>query len=174
MEYWLATVARSLFGQRPELICSKAIWMAGALELARRTLDGRRESGAFLLGRHGRPSRIERFVFYDDIDPGALSTGIVVIDGRQLGKLWKLCRDMGLDVVADVHVHPGDFRQSPSDKANPVIAEVNHLALILPDFASGTNLPGRIGVYRYRGSRRWSDESDRVFPPFHVGFYAWC
>lgn len=174
MEFWLATVARSLLGQRPELICDRSTWREGSHELSRRTLGGRRESGAFLLGRRGSPSRIEQFVFYDDIDPGALSTGIVVIDGRQLGKLWAICRASGLNVVADVHVHPGDFRQSPSDKANPIIAERNHLALILPDFATGSNLPGKIGVHRYLGGRHWSDESDRWFPPFHVGFYAWA
>lgn len=78
-----------------------------------------------------------------------------------------------MTVVADVHVHPGSFRQSPSDKANPIIAKANHLALILPDFAEGSNLPGRIGVHCYLGNRRWRDESDRLFPPFHVGTYLW-
>ena len=174
MEYWLATAARSLFGRRPELICDTATWREGTRELALRTNAGRRESGAFLLGSRGAPSKINRFVFYDDIDPGALATGIVLIDGRKLGKLWKLCRDSGLDVVADVHVHPGSFRQSPSDMANPIIAEQGHLALILPDYARGDNLPGNIGVHRYLGNRKWHDESDRTFPPFHVGFYAWA
>lgn len=173
MGYWLATVARSLLGRRPELICERALWDAGTCELRLRTNGGRRESGAFLLGKRGSPSRIERFVFYDDIDPGALRTGIVLIDGRLLGGLWKICRASGLDVVADVHIHPGAYHQSASDKANPVIAEKNHLALILPDYARGSNLPGRIGVHRYLGNRRWRDESDRRFTPFHVGWYAW-
>ena len=173
MGYWLATVARSLLGQRPDLICDRAVWEAGVAELARRTLGGRRESGAFLLGERGSPSRIERFVCYDEIDPAALDTGIVLIDGRKLGDLWKICREHQLDVVADVHVHPGSYRQSPSDKANPIIAERNHIALILPDFAKGSNLPGSIGVHRYLGNRQWRDESNHFFPPFHVGRYAW-
>lgn len=173
MAYWLATVARSLLGQRPELICDRGVWDTGAAELRRRTNGGRRESGAFLLGFKGTPSTIRQFIFYDDIDPGALDSGIVLIDGRRLGALWKICRDMGMSVVADVHVHPGSFRQSPSDKANPIIAESNHLALILPDFARGSNLPGHIGVHRYLGNRRWRDESDRHFPPFHVGKFLW-
>lgn len=142
-------------------------------ELHRRTNRGRRESGAFLLGVPGSPATIRQFVFYDDIDPEALKTGIVMIDGRRLGALWKICRDSALKVVADVHVHPGSFRQSPSDQANPIIAEPNHIALILPDFAQGTNLPGRIGVHRYLGNCRWRDESDHLFPPFHVGTYLW-
>lgn len=173
MGYWLATVARSLLGRRPELICEPAVWQPGVVELGRRTLGGHRESGAFLLGTRGAPSRIERFVFYDDIDPGSLETGIVLIDGRKLGALWAICRQSGLEVVADVHVHPGSFRQSASDQANPIIAEKNHLALILPEFATGSNLPDAIGVHRYLGNRRWRDESNRWFPPLHVGWYAW-
>lgn len=173
MGFWLASVARTLLGQRPELLCDGAVWTAGTVELGRRTLNGRRESGAFLLGKRGSPSRIERFVYYDDIDPNALDTGIVLIDGRLLGALWKLCRETGLDVVADIHVHPCGYGQSASDQANPIIAEKGHLALILPDFARGSNLPGAIGVHRYLGNRRWRDESARLFPPFHVGWYLW-
>lgn len=173
MAYWLATLARSLLGRRPEVICSHALWDECTSELARRTLGRRRESGAFLLGRDGTPAVIERVVYYDDIDPGALDTGIVVIDGRRLGALWTICREAGLAVVADVHVHPGSYRQSPSDQANPIIPTRNHIALILPDFASGSNLPGHIGIHRYLGNRRWRDESERWFPPFHVGAYAW-
>lgn len=168
MASWLATVARALLGRRPELVCDQEVWLQGVRELARRTLNGRRESGAFLLGARGRPSRIIRFVFYDDIDPRALETGIVIIDGRKLGDLWKLCRETKLAVVADVHVHPAGYQQSPSDKANPIIAEVNHLALILPNFATGSNMPGDIGVHRYLGGRRWRDESQRFFLPFQV------
>ncbi|MGQ0589113.1 MAG: hypothetical protein ACT4N8_06220 [Sphingosinicella sp.] len=173
MGYWSATLARSLLGRRPELICEPAIWEDGVAELARRTLGGHRESGAFLLGEKGSPRRIHRFVYYDDIDPNALDTGIVLINGRLLGDLWKICREEKLEVVADVHVHPGCYRQSASDKANPIIPEADHLALILPNFAEGSNLPGAIGVHRYLGNRRWRDESERWFPPFHMGWYAW-
>lgn len=171
MAYWLATVARSLLRQRPELICDRKTWDAGTAELRRRTNGRSRESGAFLLGDKGKPSVVKKFVFYDDIDPSALNTGIVFMDGRRLGALWKICRNSGLNVVADIHVHPGSFRQSPSDKANPIIAESDHLALILPNYAEGSNLPGSIGVHRYMGNRLWNDESDQFFPPFHVGKY---
>jgi hypothetical protein len=173
MGYWLATVARTLLARRPELICDRRTWLSGVQELQRRTLGGRRESGAFLLGKRGATATIQRFVFYDDIDPNALDSGIVIIDGRKLGDLWKLCRESQMAVVADVHVHPEGYGQSPSDKDNPIIAEVGHIALILPHFAEGSNMPGEIGVHRYLGNRCWSDESRHVFPPFHVGWYGW-
>jgi hypothetical protein len=141
------------------------------LELRRRAA-GVRESGAFLLGRKGRAThRIERFVYYDDIDPTCFRNGIVEFDGRKLGTVWRLCRDFDLDVVADVHVHPGGHGQSSSDQANPIMAEVGHLALILPDFAARRVNPGGIGIYQYLGSRRWTDLSTSGSRAFHVGWW---
>lgn len=169
----ILTLARFVTGARPDLICSSDIWAAGMAELRRRS-GGRRESGAFLLGTKGGTRRIREFVFYDDLDPEALSTGIVVIDGRRLGALWDYCRRSGLEVVADVHVHPSGFGQSRSDRDNPVIAEIGHKAIIIPDFASGATAPGGIGVYEYLGSRRWRDDSRRHLSPLHIGWWpAW-
>ena len=166
----IATLARVAFGPRPDLLCHAAVWNAGVAELRRRT-GGRRESGAFLLGSVGKTRRIEEFVFYDDIDPNALETGIVVIDGRRLGDLWTHCRKTGRRVVADVHVHPGGFQQSESDQANPIMAEIGHIAIILSDFAARAIQPGGIGVHEYLGSRRWRDRSHDNPSPFHVGWW---
>ena len=166
----IATLARFVLGPSPEIFCANEVWSAGVAELNRRTY-GRRESGAFLLGSKRKARRIEEFVYYDDIDPHALDTGIVRIDGRRLGDLWDYCRAVGREVVADVHVHPGGFCQSPLDKANPVIAEIGHMAVILPDFASGATGPGDIGVYQYLGDRKWCDRSRERRSPFHVGWW---
>lgn len=166
----IATLARIVFGPRPEILCDAAVWNEGVAELCRRA-GGRRESGAFLLGSNRKGRRIEEFVFYDDIDPDALNTGIVEIDGRRLGDLWTHCRKTGRKVVADVHVHPGGFDQSQSDQANPIMAEVGHIAIILPDFAARATHPGGIGVHEYLGSRRWRDRSRERPSPFHVGWW---
>lgn len=166
----IATLARSVFGPWPEVLCQAEVWRAGVAELRRRAF-GQRESGAFLLGSNGRARRIEEFVYYDDIDPRALETGIVRIDGRRLGVLWAHCRETRREVVADIHVHPGGFRQSESDMANPVIAEVGHVAIILPHFAAQATMPGGIGVYEYLGDRRWRDRSFERASPLHVGWW---
>jgi proteasome lid subunit RPN8/RPN11 len=133
---------------------------------------GKRESGAFLLGTiKGRVRRIEQFLFYDDVDPTCFAHGIVEFDGSKFGVIWQKCRDDKQTVVADVHVHPGHYGQSASDKHNPMIAEVGHLAVIVPDFAARARLPGKIGVHEYLGARNWCDRSalgDRVF---HVGWW---
>ncbi len=111
------------------------------------------------------------FALYDDIDPACLDTGIVRFDGRHFGKLWSLCAEKGLRVVADVHVHPGGAGQSASDRAYPMIAQAGHIALILPRFAKPP-LPRRdVGLYCYLGGKRWNAVpagERRSF--FHIGF----
>lgn len=168
----IATLARRIFGPPPEVLCSTGVWRAGVEELRRRA-GGRRESGAFLLGTQDGTRRIEEFVFYDDIDPNALKSGIVVIDGRRLGDLWAHCRKTERVVVADVHVHPDGFGQSSSDRANPIMAEVGHIAIILPHFAARKTGPRGIGVYEYLGSRQWEDRSFDRPSPLHVGWWPW-
>jgi len=161
MRSLLSMLTGWLVGPPPKLRCQNRIWAKGVRELARRTLGERRESGAYLLGRARADGSKEilDFVFYDDIDPQALSTGIVTIRETALPKVWEICRARGYGVVADVHVHPGGFGQSASDQAGPVMPRAGHLALILPDFARGKPMPGTIGIYEFLGAGRWSDLS---------------
>ena len=121
MTFSMRAIIRGFVAPEHRLSCSKAVWQQGLVELGRRG-QGRRESGAFLLG-HQRGTRrsISRFVFYDDLDPHCLDTGIVVFDGAGFGPLWALCRETGLRVVADVHTHGGrgPARQSHLDREGP-------------------------------------------------------
>jgi hypothetical protein len=147
----------------PRLRCRRQVWDTGVRELARRTLGERRESGAYLLGRH-RPDGgrdILEFVFYDDIDPDALATGIVTIRQTALPRLWEICRTRGFGVVADVHVHPVGYGQSQSDHDNPVMPRAGHIALILPNFARKNPVPGSIGMYEFLGNGAWSEHSQK-------------
>jgi hypothetical protein len=105
--------------------------------------------------------RIRDFIFYDDIDPHSLDSGIVHFHGACLPKLWEICREKGYGVVADVHVHPGSYGQSASDQADPVMPRAGHFAVILPDFARRGVTPGEIGQYEYMGAGQWSDHSAR-------------
>lgn len=144
----------------PRLRCPRSVWVAGVRELERRTLGGQRESGAFLLGHdRGRHKEISEFVFYDDIDPNALSTGIVKFAGNKLPVLWEHCRKRGYGVVADVHVHPLGYGQSPSDQADPVMPRAGHLAIIIPHFARRETEPGGIGLYEFLGRGKWANHT---------------
>ena len=169
MACWLRTVWRVARGNRPRLVCSRSVWNEGVNELRRRSAAWR-ESGAFLLGTvRGHRRRVEGFLFYDDVDPHCFARGIVEFDGRKLGLVWRRCREEGRTVIADVHVHPGSYHQSESDRHNPIIAEPGHLALIIPQFAAAARMPGGIGIYEYLGARQWRDHSAQGAGIFRVG-----
>lgn len=157
MNFSIAQTINRLLAPRHELSCSWLLWQRLARQLRERGRNATRESGAFLLGRQldGGPARIVDFVLYDDLDPRSLDTGIIRFDGKYFGKLWAICRERGLTVVADVHVHPAGSGQSPSDRAHPMISQAGHLALILPDFARAPILRERVGIYRYLGDGNW-------------------
>jgi hypothetical protein len=167
----LRTLLRSAVGQKPKLICDSGLWNCAVDELRIRSA-GKRESGAFLLGKiEGGMRKVRRFLFYDDVDPACFANGIVEFDGGRFGFVWEMCRQLNLVVVADVHVHPCGFGQSSSDRHNPMIPEPGHIALILPHFAARTSMPGGIGIYEYCGFRHWRDHSsfgDRIF---HIGWW---
>lgn len=167
--------AMSLFAPEHRLSCAASRWRAGMAELRRRG-RGERESGAFLLGDRESPGGVERrrilhFAYYEDLDPTCLESGIVVFDGAGYGPLWRMCRESGLAVVADVHTHPGAAWQSDADRRHPMVAMPGHFAIIVPDFARRNPDLARIGLYEYLGAHQWRDHSgasaQRVF---HVGF----
>lgn len=160
-----------MFPPRP-LNCRRGLWLQ-TLKTLRERGRGERESGGFLLGRvRGEARTIEAFLPYDDVDPDALR-GIIMFDGSKMDVVWDLCARRGLQVVADVHTHPGrGFGQSQTDNDNPMIPEVGHVALIVPNYADATYLPGRIGIFEYRGRRQWIDRSDRGSRYFAVRRFA--
>jgi hypothetical protein len=171
MNFSIPEITRRLFAPQHELSCSWWLWRRMAKSLRTRG-RGVRESGAFLLGHRDAAGRrrVVDYLLYDDLDPHALDTGIVRLDGRHFGTLWDLCKARGVTVIADVHTHPGGSGQSSSDQAHPIIARAGHLALILPHFAVSPVRRIEIGIYRYLGGGRWHTvpaRSRRQF--FHIG-----
>ena len=157
MSFSIAGTINRLLARQHELSCSWLLWRRLTARLRQRGRNESRESGAFLLGyqEHPGPVRIVDFVLYDDLDPHSLDTGIIRFDGRHFGKLWAMCRERRLTVVADVHVHPGGSGQSISDRAYPMVSQAGHLALILPHFARNPIAREDIGIYRYLGGNEW-------------------
>jgi len=133
------------------------LWIALVLELRKRG-QGRRESGAFLLGRsRAGKAKVTSYLCYDDIDPNAYSGGAITFHANGYAALWHYCREEKVEVLADVHTHPGtDVRQSIIDQRHPMVPVAGHTAIILPNFAktSWWSLMS-IGVYEYLGDFRW-------------------
>ncbi|MDN8617975.1 Mov34/MPN/PAD-1 family protein [Variovorax ginsengisoli] len=121
---------------------------------------GVRESGAFLLGHKTDAGRVVlRFVPYEQLQPDALRNDYVSLKAASFAKLWEVCRAEGMTVVADVHTHPFGPGQSRSDRANPMVALKEHIALIVPRFAKGNPRPRDLGLYVYEGNHQWASYS---------------
>lgn len=118
--------------------------------------QGRRESGAFLLGRVTDTAKVVYdWLTYDELDPQSLKYPIVRLDSSAFAHLWEGCATRQLEVVADIHTHPHGPAQSRSDRAYPMIALAGHIALIAPNFARGPVMPKNISFNVYQGEGRW-------------------
>lgn len=141
---------------RPSLSMDAALW-GELLEKLRERGGGVRESGAFILGVGDGARRAARLiVLYDDLDPNCLNEGYVHFDGCHYGRLWEICAQESLSVVADVHTHPYGPGQSHSDKTHPMVSIPGHIALIVPNYAQGEISAADVGVYVYRGRYQWT------------------
>jgi proteasome lid subunit RPN8/RPN11 len=142
------------------LYVSRLRWFILIRELARRG-RGERESGAFLLARtDGAPRKVAATVYFDDLHEGALN-GAVSIPGAAFGRLWEICEQRSLRVVADVHTHPGSgVQQSHVDAANPMVARRGHVGIIVPHFAQRDTRPAGVGYHVYQGDRTWTSAFD--------------
>lgn len=132
------------------------VW-AGLIDDLRRRGGGIRESGAFLLGElNGGTRRVQTWIPYDELDASALAQGYVRLSTATFTKLWAKCSELGMVVVGDVHTHPKGPRQSMSDKANPMISQDGHIALIIPNYAQGKVMPSDVSLNVYQGSKQWN------------------
>ena len=155
---------------------SLSIWLwARLLADLRCRGEGIRESGAFLLGySDGFRGRVTTYVCYDDLDPDALRTGAIAFHAMGYGALWQACRERSLEVLADVHTHPGSsVEQSSIDRRHPMVPVVHHTALIVPRYgrASRWSLRG-VGVYEYLGNFKWTTHN-RSGMPKRVSLTLW-
>ncbi|MCW3122608.1 MAG: hypothetical protein JWQ38_2100 [Flavipsychrobacter sp.] len=140
---------------RSKLEIPLSLWRALIAALKKRG-KGIRESGAFLLGEIDS-KKVKSFICYDDLDPRAFDTGIIVFESYGFTPLWQYCRENKMRVIADIHTHPGIWTgQSLLDKTNPMIVERGHIALIVPKYARRwrQSLNG-VGMYEYLGDFNW-------------------
>lgn len=149
-------------------------WASLVLELRRRG-QNRRESGAFLLGKSSADGgQVKTFLCYDDLDPDALSGGYVSFHASGYSALWERCGQLGLQVLADVHTHPGkDVRQSYIDQEHPMLPVVGHIGLILPKYGNTSwwSMSG-VGVHVYQGEFRWKSYTS-ASPENPVSLCVW-
>lgn len=173
MSFFTKATIRAFAAHKHRLSCSRRLWRHLLAQLERQS-EGRHESGAFLLGVVRKGHReVQDFVFYDEIDPGAYSTGVCILHGDAFAKLWAECRRRKMTVLADAHTHPEAAFQSRSDKANPMVARAGHIAIIIPNFARPPVRIADIHIYEYRGQHDWIDCSPPKCPGYlYTGFWS--
>lgn len=173
MSFSIKAIIRAFVAPEHRLSCSYRVWRQIVAELERR--GGRRhEFGVFLLGvERGERREVREAIFYDDLDFQAYATGVCVLHGDAFAKLWAICRGKNLTVVADAHTHPGAASQSSPDKANPMVAQPRHIAIIIPDFARWPIRAGQLGIYEYCGQHEWIDRHPAIAPGyFYTGLWS--
>lgn len=140
---------------RRKIRISRCYWRELNEQLTARG-GGHRESGAFLLGRRrGRRPRITHIVYFDDLEPESLN-GAVHLTTTAYSRLWAKCRDLGVEVLADVHTHPGEYiQQSQIDQDNPLVAQRGHIAIIIGHYAQRHARLRDVGMYEYQGDDGW-------------------
>ena len=152
----------------PPLLEVHAPLWADLVAHLRQKSGGVRESGAFLLGRKGTPTRVVTdFLPYEQLQADALHDDYVSLTAASFSTLWDICRARALSVVADMHTHRFSAGQSLSDRTNPMVALPGHTALILPNFAEDESSLSGACLYVYQGDHRWrafsgSDVEDRL------------
>ena len=153
---WLVRWWDRLRPNRSRITIDSNVWQAMVVQLGERGLNGRREAGAFLLGAtNGGERRAVAVVYFDDLDPDCL-VGNIHFRAVGYSKLWDVCDTQALHVIADVHTHPStQVEQSEIDRAHPMIAQVGHFALILPDYATREVAVHEVGIHEYRGEVSW-------------------
>jgi proteasome lid subunit RPN8/RPN11 len=123
------------------------LWIRGSEE---------RESGAFLLATRQQRSVVRHWISYADFDPEVQYRDYVKLETPAFGRLWDLCDQRSLEVLADVHTHPESPLQSESDRQHPMVSIPGHIALIVPNFARGDIAPVDVTFNLYRGDGRWA------------------
>lgn len=173
MNFSIKAIIRAYVAPKHRLICPSRKWRQILGELERRG-EHRHESGAFLLGveTEGRREVLDA-IYYDELDPDAYSSGVCVLHGDAFAKLWALCRQKNLTAVADVHTHPVEAFQSCTDRENPMVAQVGHIAIVIPNFARRPVHSRQLRIYEYCGQHEWTDRSSaRARGYFYTGMWS--
>ena len=173
MTFSLKATIRAWLAPRHRLTCPSRYWREIVGELYRRG-ENRHEAGVFLLGvaRDGR-REVQDTIYYDELDPRAYESGVCVLHGDAFAKLWALCRERKLTVVADAHTHGGEGFQSEADRTNPMVAQPGHIAIIVPKFAAPPVRYEDLCIYEYQGEHRWAERNHRRCAQFvYTGFWS--
>ena len=136
---------------QPRLVLSEAC-LDGVARSLRRTIAACHEGIVYLLGHTDG----ETTVATTAIQPAAHTThGSFNVSSVAMARVVRAAADHGLQVVAQVHSHPGEAYHSEGDVAGARIKYPGYVSIVLPDY--GRQLPSLEGAAVYMCN------PDRVF-----------
>ena len=114
--------------------------------------DARHEGVALLLGRANGC----KISVLQSVQPRArTSRGSFEIPAREMARVVSLAMDLDLQIVGQVHTHPGQAYHREGDEEGANIRYDGYVSIVIPDY--GAHLPGRAGwaVYHFSDTRGW-------------------
>lgn len=139
--------------QRPKLLFTSDCVMALAAGLTP-SLNRRHEGIAYLLGRTDGTVTLATTVFV----PTAQTTrGSFFVEPRSMAACMQAAASHELQIVAQVHTHPGQAYHSDGDVEGAKIRYAGYASVVLPDY--GTHLPRFDGAaaYFWTSSGEWNE-----------------
>ena len=81
----------------------------------------------------------------------------VVVDHEELHRMNVWLYQNGLEIVAQLHSHPGSAYHSDTDDSFPVATTVGCLSVVVPNFAVEPFAVSSCAVYRLMPSGQWAE-----------------
>lgn len=133
----------------PRLVISRACIDALAACLGPEIRSGQ-EGISYLLGQSNGTTTVALAAIRPDAQ---VTRGSFVVGAPAMAKVVRAAVDRGLQVVGQVHTHPGDAYHSDGDDDGARIAFTGYASIVLPDY--GRHLPAltRAAAYFYRAGK---------------------
>ena len=80
---------------------------------------------------------------------------IYVVGGEELHRMALELFDSGMELIAQIHSHPGAAYHSDTDDAYPIVTVVGGLSVVVPNFAAGGLNLDEWAVYRLLPKMGW-------------------
>jgi len=124
----------------------------GLLKCLEKANRSRHEGVCFLLGRtDGRTA-----LCLQAVQPKAVTTeGSFHVPASEMAKIVRLATDLKLQIVAQVHTHPGEAYHSDGDEDGANIRFEGFISIVVPNY--GTALPSFEGsaIYIFTTEKKW-------------------
>lgn len=88
---------------------------------------------------------------------GSLEEGLIyVVDGKELHRISLELFDTDMQLIAQIHSHPGEAYHSETDDAYPIVTVLGGVSVVVPNFARGGLNISEWAVYRFLPETNWT------------------